>query len=225
MKGAQPREIVKVPNKDNKLVWPEPHDYLQGKRRFKSDLIPKSLLVARYFKQEQTAIDATQAELEAIQAQLAELEEEHSGEDAAFSGFDSLTAAAVVKDRIREIGHDAEAADELAVLKRWLGLTDTAAALKKQLREAETALDALAFQKYAKLSEADVKSLVIAGKWMARLRADVQGELDRLSQTLTGRIRELAERYATPLPQLTHEVEALARRVDEHLKKMGFSWN
>ena len=30
----------------------------------------------------------------------------------------------------------------------------------------------------------------------------VQGELDRVSQTLTGRIRQLAERYTTPLPQL-----------------------
>ena len=53
----------------------------------------------------------------------------------------------------------------------------------------------------------------------------MQGELDRVSQTLTGRIRELAERYATPMPQLTEEVETLARRVDEHLKKMGFAWN
>jgi len=53
----------------------------------------------------------------------------------------------------------------------------------------------------------------------------VQGELDRVSQTLTGRIRELAERYATPLPQLTDEVAMLAARVDEHLKKMGAVWN
>ena len=45
-------------------------------------------------------------------------------------------------------------------------------------------------------------------------------ELDRVSQALTGRIRELAERYATPLPQLTDEVATLAARVDEHLKKM-----
>ena len=58
-------------------------------------------------------------------------------------------------------------------------------------------------------------------KWMARLSAAVQGELDRVSQTLTGRIRELAERYATPLPKLTEEVETLAARVEEHLKKMG----
>jgi type I restriction enzyme M protein len=61
-------------------------------------------------------------------------------------------------------------------------------------------------------------------KWMARLSAAVQGELDRVSQTLTGRIRELAERYATPLPQLTDEVTMLAARVDGHLKKRGAKW-
>ena len=42
--------------------------------------------------------------------------------------------------------------------------------------------------------------------------------------SLAGRIRELAERYATPLPKLIDEVEILAARVDEHLKKMGASW-
>jgi len=51
----------------------------------------------------------------------------------------------------------------------------------------------------------------------------VQGELDRVSQTLTGHIRQLAERYATPLPQLTDKVATLAVRVDGHLKRMGRS--
>ena len=66
---------------------------------------------------------------------------------------------------------------------------------------------------------------VIDDKWMARLAASVQGELDRVSQTLTGRIRELAERYATPLPKLADEVAVLAARVDEHLKRMGARWS
>ena len=52
---------------------------------------------------------------------------------------------------------------------------------------------------------------MVDDKWLATLAAAVQGELDRVSQTLTGRIRQLAERYATPLPQLTEEV-ADARR-------------
>ena len=46
-----------------------------------------------------------------------------------------------------------------------------------------------------------------------------------MSQTLTGRIRELAERYATPLPALVDEVETLSARVDEHLGKMGAVWS
>ena len=75
--------------------------------------------------------------------------------------------------------------------------------------------------KYAKLTEDEIKSLVVDDKWLATIAAAVQGELDRVSQTLTGRIRQLAERYASPLPQLTGEVATLAARVDGHLKKMG----
>ena len=67
------------------------------------------------------------------------------------------------------------------------------------------------------------KMLVVDDKWLATLAAAVQGELDRVSQTLTGRIRQLAERYATPLPQLTGEVATLANHVDRHLNKMGFA--
>ena len=70
----------------------------------------------------------------------------------------------------------------------------------------------------------EIKSLVVDDKWLAAMTAAVQGELDRVSQKLTGRIRQLAERYATPLPQLTDEVAALAARVDGHLKMMGAIW-
>ncbi len=110
------------------------------------------------------------------------------------------------------------------MLKQWQALTDQVAALKKAVKAAETALDTQAYEQYAKLSAAEIKTLVVDDKWMAYLSAAVQGELDRVSQTLTGRIRELAERYATPLAELTDEVAKLAARVEEHLKKMGAVW-
>lgn len=78
--------------------------------------------------------------------------------------------------------------------------------------------------KYAKLTEAEIKTLVVDDKWCATAAAAVQGELDRVSQTLTGRVRELAERYASPLPALEKEIERLAARVDGHLRKMAVSW-
>jgi type I restriction enzyme M protein len=179
--------------------------------------------VAQYFAEQQAAIDALQAELDAALASQTELEEEQGGEDGVFNGYDGLTAAAV-KERIREISNDRDGADELMVLKQWLDLSNQISSLKKQIKEADAELDQRALATYPALTQVEVQALVIDDKWMARLAASVQGELDRVSQTLTGRIRELAERYTSPLPQLTDEVAALAAKVETHLAKMGASW-
>ncbi len=184
------------------------------------DLIPKPLVVARYFAKQQAALETLQAELESAGASLTELEEEHSGEDAVFAGFDSITAAAV-KERVREIGRDPEGAAELTILKQWLTLTERISTLKKQAKESDAALDKLSYEQYARLGNAEIKVLVLDDKWMAQLAATVQGELGRVSQTLAGRVRELAERYAAPMRLLADEVAVLTARVEEHLKKMG----
>ena len=187
------------------------------------DLIPKPLIVARYFARQQLAITAAQSELEAATASLAELEEEHGGEEGHLGALDKI-AKGEVNARLKEIKGNKEDKDEAAVLKRWLELSESETALKRAIKEQEAALDKLAYDKYPKLTASEIKTLVVDDKWMTRLSAAVQGELDRVSQTLTSRIRELAERYATPLPKLTDEVETLAARVEEHLKRMGASW-
>ncbi len=198
----------------------------KGKKKDKGwacDLIPKPYIVARYFAKEQAALDAKQAELEAASGQITELEEEHSAEDGAFAGFDKINAAQV-KDRVKEIGSDPEAKEELAVLKQWLKLSEQESQLKKTVKELDAKLDQQAHDLYAKLSVTDIKSLVINDKWLARLAADLQSEIDRVGQTLTARIRELAERYAAPMPQLVKDVSLLSAKVDEHLKLMGAVW-
>jgi len=60
---------------------------------------------------------------------------------------------------------------------------------------------------------------VVDDKWLVVLAVAVQGELTRVLQMLTGRIRELAERYAVPLPKLEEAVDELAAKV----AKMGVS--
>jgi type I restriction enzyme M protein len=188
------------------------------------ELIPKPFIVARYFAKEQAALDAAQAELEAATASLAELEEEHGGEDGCLGALDKI-AKAEVSARLKElkglIGKDQDAKDEATVLTRWLELSERETALKRAVKEQDAALDKLAYEKYPALTEAEIKTLVVDDKWMAHLAAALQGELERVSQTLTSRIRELAERYATPLPELEQEVAALAARVEGHLAKMG----
>ena len=63
---------------------------------------------------------------------------------------------------------------------------------------------------------------MVDDKWLPALAAGVQNELDRVSQSLARRIRQLAERYDTPLPQLAASVAELEAKVAGHLERMGF---
>lgn len=228
--GAQPREIVQVKDKNNKLTWPEPHDYFKGKRRFKSDLVPAPILVAHYFAAERHAIEALDNQLVELDQRLDEMREENNGEDGLLAevieseGDKQKISAKTVKARLREIGKDLLYADERAVLEAYADLLEQQVETKAKRRTAQEELDKKIDTKYPKLTEAEIKVLVVDDKWITRLSAAVKGELARVSQTLTTRIHELAERYATPLPQLTEEVKTLAANVEKHLKKMGAVW-
>ena len=225
--GAQPREIVQVKNKDKKLVWPESHDYLKGKRRFKSDLVPAPILVARYFVAERDALEAFDNQFATLEQQLDEMRQENSGEDGLLAeviegeGDKQKIAAKAVKARLKEIGKDPLHADERAALEAYAGLLKQQKEAKDKRKAAQEDLDKKIDARYHTLTEVEIKTLVVDDKWMTRMSAAVQGELDRVSQTLTGRIRQLAERYATPLPKLVDELGTLAARVDEHLNTMG----
>jgi type I restriction enzyme M protein len=199
---------------------------LDGKAN--TDLIPAQLIVARYFSAERQAIEQLEADREAIGRQMEEQDEEHGGENGLLAEGKTDKGklnAKSVKDRLKALKNDKEAAEEQAALEAYLALIEQESVAAKKVKEAQKTLDTQVIRKYAQLSEAEIKTLVVDDKWLAALATSVQSELDRVSQALTGRIKQLAERYATPLPKLIGELEILASRVDEHLKKMGFVWN
>lgn len=288
------------------------------------DLVPKSLVVARYFAKEQAAIDTQNTELDSLSAQIQELQEEHGDEAGVLNGVtnkseaqDALfevwltawkvaapatyeqfkqahkrseTLAAekkahegaayiqrlikgktkpkkaeleqaiasssdqderymlrqylIVSDDLKKesallkkLKSDAEelvsqwlqdnakseTAEEIAVLNKYLELTEQESELRSAIKAAEAALDAQALAQYPQLTTAEIQSLVVEDKWMASLRSAIAAETDRTSQTLTQRIKELADRYDTPVPELTRRVAELEAKVNAHLAKMGFA--
>ena len=191
-----------------------------------TDLIPTELVVARCFAVDRAEVERLEAERDGITRQIEELEEEHGGDEGllaeARNDKGKITAKGV-KDRLKAIKADPAAADEKQVLQQYAALADKETAANKQVKEAQRELDAKVAALYARMTQPEVQVLVVLDKWLETLTQRVQGELDRVSQTLTGRIKQLADRYATPLPQLAQEVDALQAQVNEHLKKMGFA--
>ena len=192
-----------------------------------TDLIPPTLIVTRYFAADQASIDQLEAERDAISREMEEMDEEHGGEDGLLAEGKTdkgkLTKVSV-NASLKVIKGDKEAKDEIKMLEAYAALIEREGTASKKVKDAQKAMDTKVAAKYRQLAEAEIKTLVVDDKWLAALAASVQGELDRVSQALTGRIKQLAERYVTPIPKLGDEVETLAIRVDEHLKKMGFVW-
>jgi len=198
----------------------------KGKEKDKGwtcDLVPKPYIVARYFAKEQAAIDELTAELETANAVLLEMEEEHGSEDGAFGELERVNKASV-SAKLKEIKGDPESEDEAEVLSGWLRLNAQIADLKRRLKVAEAELDGNAYNQYSDLSEDEIKTLVVVDKWVAALATAIHGEMDRVSQALTQRVKELADRYEAPLPELTCRVAELEVAVNGHLELMGFSW-
>jgi type I restriction enzyme M protein len=193
-----------------------------------TDLIPQPLVVARYFAAVQDTMTQQEVDRDAISRQLEEQDEEHGGEDGllaeAKTDKGKLTAKSV-KDRLKAIKGDKEAKDEVIALEAYAALIEQEAAASKAVKETQKALNVLVAHQYAKLTVEEIQTLVVQDKWLTAMTVSVQSELDRVSQALTGRVRQLAERYVTPLPALGDEVDLLAGRVDEHLNRMGFVWN
>jgi type I restriction enzyme M protein len=169
---------------------------VEGKKgEMECDLVPKYLVINRYFASEKQAIEELHAKLDNSSRKIEELIEEHSGEDGYFADFEKINKASVTS-RIKEIKNKPEDAEELKVMEMYLALGEQESEAKKKIKEAEKALDAKVITKYKTLTESEIKVLVVDDKWVATIERAVKGEMDRISQLLAHRIKELAQRYA-----------------------------
>jgi len=218
---------IQVENKQKKLV----------DKGWTCDLIPKELVLNRFFIKEKELIENLEAEKESISAELTEMEEEHGGEEGYFADFDKVNKASVAA-RLKELKSEkkvvpmaknssvdsGETLSEMDVLNRYITLSDRLAELNKQIKTLQVELDDKLYAKYPKLSVEEIKALVVDDKWMQSIETSVKSEIDQISQHLTNRIKELVERYETSLPLMDKEVTELESKVNAHLQKMGFVW-
>jgi type I restriction enzyme M protein len=222
--AQQIRELVK--NADGKFT--ETPDIIIGRQKLKAELIPPTLIVNRFFAKEQGALEALEAKVEDIGRSIQEMDEEHGGDDGllfeAKTDKGKLTSKSV-KERLKDIKGDKTAHEERVALAACLKLIEQEKDASDAAKEVKTAIDARTIKQYAKLTDVEIKQLIVEDKWLASLQANVASELDRIGQTLTGRVKLLTERYATPMPQLSTDAETMSAKVDAHLKRMGFAWN
>jgi type I restriction enzyme M protein len=198
------------------------------------DLVPKELVINKYFKNEKQQLDQLEAESETITLRMQEIAEEHGGEEGILSEVTTDTGKitkGLVTSRLKELGSlfgktkmDEETESEHLVLKEYLNLIEQDTSVSAKIKALTVELDGKLLKRYKTLSEDEVKVLVVDDKWTASIQQAIKTEMERISQRLTQRIIELAVRYETPMPEQSIAVAKLEATVATHLQKMGFVW-
>lgn len=220
--AAKPRPTIE--NKERKLS--ETPDLVigsgRGAAKYKTDLIPPALIVARYFAAEAEQLAGHEAALEAVSQEIEAFVEENSGEDGllAVAMDDDRITRALAVNRLREANREDPKGDEVVALENYIALCDGEATIRKSVKEAEAKLDQKTLVKYAKLTTDEIRTLVIDGKWGATIAQRASAELDVLTRRLVERLRELGDRYAETLGGLDSEVDALGGKVAEQLQDL-----
>lgn len=220
--AAKPRKAIE--DKERKLT--ETPDLVVGSGRsatkYKMDLLPPSLVVARYFADEQAKIDDLAATAEEATRAIEEYIEEHGVEDGLLADAmdDDKTSKALVAARLKAIKSGGDP-DEVKALQHVTKLYNDEAAAKKAVKDAQAKLDLATLKKYGDLTEVDIKTLVLDGKWRATVVRRVAGEVEALTLNLVARIQQLGERYAETVDDLDAELDKLEAKVAGHLAAMG----
>jgi len=111
--------------------------------------------------------------------------------------------------------------DELNVLERYKKLMDEEAETQGKIKVAKAELENKVIAKYPQLTIDEIKAVVIEKKWTDAIEQRTKAEMANISHRLTGRIKELADRYETPLSALNKEIEVLTASLEKHLKKIN----
>ena len=221
--AAKPRKTIE--DKDRKLS--ETPDLVIGAGRnalkYKTDLIPPSIIVARFFSDEQAAVDVAAAKAELATQAVADFIDENSGEEGLLADAmeDGKTSKTLVNIQLREVKREDPHGDEVEALTRLIGLYDAETAAKKSLKDAITSLDTATLARYGQLSESEIRELVVVDKWGAAAETRIRGEVAGLIERLIERIHELGARYDSTLGDIQRQVDALAVVVEQHLAQMG----
>jgi type I restriction enzyme M protein len=215
------REIIKgKKGKDGKSAKDRAVGGLEG---IIGKMIPPHLLIQEYLAEQWEAVTDFEAQIESAKAELDEMQQETEVENGIFSDLDKVNLTSV-KGLLKQRKSEKAPKEEIAVIENYINLNEAISSFSKLIKIQKETIEKLVIELYPKLSESEIKDLVVSKKWFKHLEECLHEEKERMSQTLTQRIVELAERYKNTLPEMELALNEYETKVKSHLQKMGWQW-
>ena len=177
------------------------------------DLLPVPIVVDTYYSTKLAEVQQWEQEIEKKQGELESLVEDN----AEVFDMEKVNEANVKKAEKATTEPKAN-----AVLKEYLKLTTEKKEADGKAKKAIAELTKKVREKYTKLTVNEVREMVVIKKWLATVTGRCEDEMQRVTQDIAASVTALAERYERTLGEMETSASDLEKRVNDHLKKMGF---
>ena len=230
--AAEGWEVGKVPGrkiKTTKAKGKVTKKDIEGLEGIESKLIPSELIIDKFFNDEYQAIVDKEAKTEVVKTQMEELEEANNGEDGDLfktcRGKNGNISKTEIISSIKKFKENKDYTKELEIWNEYLVFFEEEAKIKKEAKEERKKLELIVWAKYKTLTMDEIQQIVLDLKWLGTLNEAVNTEMNAINQRLTGRIKEIADRYEFTLGSIDNTAKKLEGKVSAHLEKMGLVWS
>lgn len=199
-----------------KIIYAQDKNGKIKKNEFDSDLLPKTIIIEEFFKEENDIIETLSKDLDNLILEFESLVEENTGDEEIFNSEEKVSEK-MIKDKIKE-----ETEENIVVLKEIFNNLSLQKDIKKKIKNHQEALNNLIIDKYNSLDDDISKNLIVNKKWYKSIERKFDDKYKALIIDLTNRITVEYENYEETLPQLSKKTTELESLVLEDLDKAGF---
>jgi type I restriction enzyme M protein len=191
------------------------------------DLLPVNILLSEFFTTETDEIADLQNQIEGKQSVMDAIVEQNTdafifGDDESNDDSEIKVKVADIKKAIKNAKNNSIPETDVKVWKQWLTLSNEMDELYMLLKQKRSDLTDAVVEKYATLSENEIKTLVVERKWLDNVLNSCNALMQTVTHSIANDTTALVERYKDTLVSLDDDVAKYEAEVNDYLKEMGF---
>lgn len=184
------------------------------KNEFDSELLPKQIIINKYFNEEQSKIDDKSNELNSLISEFESLVEENTGDENLFKDDEKVNEK-LLKE-LRKESND----DELTILEKLLKNLTVQKDIKKEIKTLQELLNDKVISKYDSLEVDECKNIIVYDKWFASIEEKFSNCINNIISNLSSSIVRLEEEYEYTLEDINGQINIKEQELSSLLKEL-----
>lgn len=184
------------------------------KNEFDSELLPKSIIISKYFDVDNKLIESKSNELNNLISEFDGIVEENTGDESLFNEDDKVNEKAL-KDLKKE-----SSGNDLVIVEGLLKNLNTQKDLKKEIKEKQESLNENVISKYKMLNEDECKNIIVYDKWFKSIKEKFELCMNNLVNSLSNNIVKLDDEYELTLSDINKEIDTKEKELAILLKEL-----